>query len=165
MENGTTGWAAFGGGTLSADTTVFHGGVRSLKITGRTAAWNGISQDVAVSNFTNGQNYTVQVWVRTQTGSPTARATLRLTAGATSYITLASAPVNSTGWTLLSGTAPVSWSGTLTAVLFYVETAAGTDNLYIDDAMLYRWKYRVYLPHSASVGGANLRASWEPARW
>jgi len=139
MESGTTSWVVNGAGTLSSDTTQFHGGSRSVKITGRTAAWNGIGQNVAVSNFpTSGQNTTVSVWVRSQTGTPTAKATLRLTAGGTTtYINLASAAINSTGWTLVSGTVTVSWSGTLTGVLFYVETAAGTDNIYIDDVNLH----------------------------
>ncbi len=144
MESGTTNWVVNGAGTLSSDTTQFHGGARSVKITGRTSAWNGIGQNVAVSNFpTSGQSWTVSVWVRSQTGTPTAKATVRLTASTTTYVNLASATVNSTGWTLLSATTPVSWSGTLTGVLFYVETAAGTDNLYIDDASL----------SNASIGG------------
>jgi endo-1,4-beta-xylanase len=138
MESGTTNWVVNGVGTLSSDTTQHHGGARSVKITGRTAAWNGIGQNVAVSNFpTSGQNVTVSVWVRSQTGTPTAKATVRLTASTTTYVNLASATINSTGWTLLTGTVPVSWSGTLTGVLFYVETAAGTDNIYIDDASLH----------------------------
>jgi hypothetical protein len=44
--------------------------------------------------------------------------------------------VNSSGWTLLSGTATVSWSGTLSSATFYVETTAGTDSFYIDDASM-----------------------------
>ncbi|MGC1378927.1 MAG: non-reducing end alpha-L-arabinofuranosidase family hydrolase [Anaerolineales bacterium] len=137
MESGTTNWVVNGVGTLSSDTTQFHGGSHSVKITGRTSAWNGIGQNVAVSNFpTSGQNWTVSVWVRSQTGTPTGVATVRLTASTTTYVNLASAAINSTGWTQLTGTVPVSWSGTLTGVLFYVETAAGTDNIYIDDASL-----------------------------
>ncbi len=139
MESGTTNWVVNGAGTISSDTTQFHAGARSIKITGRTAAWNGIGQNVAVSNFpTSGQSYTVSVWVRSQTGTPTAKVTLRLTAGSTTYINMATAAINANGWTLVSGTVPISWSGTLTGVLFYVETAAGTDNIYIDDAQLYR---------------------------
>ena len=139
MESGTTNWVVNGAGTLSSDTTQFHGGTHSVKTTGRTAEWNGIGQNVAVSNFTSGQNWTVSVWVRSETGTPTAKATVRLTAGTTTtYVNLASAAINSTGWTLVTGTVPVSWSGSLTGVLFYVETAAGTDNLYIDDANLHR---------------------------
>src|SRR6185369_12020141 len=138
MESGTTNWVVNGAGTLSSDTTQFHGGTHSVKITGRTASWNGPGQNVAVSNFpTSGQNTTVSVWVRSQTGTPTAKATLRLTASTTTYVQLASAAINANGWTLVTGTVPVSWSGTLTGVLFYVETTAGTDNIYIDDANLH----------------------------
>ena len=134
-EAGTTGWAVFGSGSLSSNTSVIHGGTHSLLITGRTAAWNGISQTVT-SKLTNGKSYTTQVWVRTQTGTPSAKVTLALTVnGTTSYITLTSTTtVNSSGWTLLSGTATVSWSGTLSSAIWYVETASGTDSFYIDDA-------------------------------
>jgi hypothetical protein len=37
---------------------------------------------------------------------------------------------------LLTGTTTVSWSGTLSSARFYVETTAGTDNFYIDDASM-----------------------------
>jgi arabinoxylan arabinofuranohydrolase len=136
MENGTTGWAAFGG-TLSSTTSVAHGGTRSLSLAGRTASWNGPSQDVA-STLSNGKSYATTVWVRTQSGTPAAKVTLAVTAnGSTSYIQLTpAATVNSGGWTMLSGTATVSWTGTLTGARFYVETTSGTDSLFIDDATL-----------------------------
>src|SRR5512138_1368424 len=135
MESGTTGWSVFGAGTLASNTSLFHGGTRSLLHTGRTAAWNGPRQTVT-SLLTNGSSYTTSVWVRTQSGTPSAKVTLQLTAnGSTSYVTLAPAKtVNSTGWTQLTGTVTVSWSGTLSSANWYVETAAGTDSLYIDDA-------------------------------
>ncbi|MFC7760017.1 hypothetical protein ACFQY4_19835 [Catellatospora bangladeshensis] len=44
------------------------------------------------------------------------------------------ATVNSGGWTQLTGTATVSWTGTLSGASLYVETAAGTDGYYLDDA-------------------------------
>jgi arabinoxylan arabinofuranohydrolase len=135
MEAGTTGWSVFGAGTLASNTSVVHGGTRSLSLAGRTASWNGPSQDVT-SKLTNGRGYATSVWVRTQSGTPTAKVTLALTAnGSTSYVTLAPATaVNANGWTQLSGTATVSWSGTLSNARLYVETAAGTDTLLIDDA-------------------------------
>jgi len=134
-ESGTTGWSVFGSGTLSSNTSVIHSGSRSLLLTGRTASWNGISQNLT-SQLINGKSYTTQVWVRTQTGTPNAKVTLAVTAnGSTSYIQLTSATaVNSSGWTLLSGTASVSWSGTLSNATWYVETASGTDSFSIDDA-------------------------------
>ena len=55
--------------------------------------------------------------------------------GTTTYVQLTpSATVSSGGWTELSGTATVAWSGALTSATLYVETAAGTDGLYLDDA-------------------------------
>ncbi|MFF5289499.1 family 43 glycosylhydrolase [Paractinoplanes globisporus] len=136
-ENGTTGWRVFGSGTLSSNTSVVHGGSRSLAITGRTASWNGIAQDVT-SRLTNGKTYTTNAWIRTQSGTPAARATLAVAAGgSTSYVSLTPATtVNSGGWTLLSGTAAVSWSGSLSSATLYVETDSGTDGYYLDDVSL-----------------------------
>ncbi|MGC5310795.1 family 43 glycosylhydrolase [Micromonospora zamorensis] len=135
VESGTTGWGVNGSGTLSTNTSVVHGGNGSLSITGRTSAWNGPSQDVT-SKLTNGKSYTTNVWVRAQSGTPSAKATIALTAnGTTNYLQLTpTADVNVNGWTQLTGTATVSWSGTLTGATFYVETAAGTDSLLVDDA-------------------------------
>jgi arabinoxylan arabinofuranohydrolase len=74
--------------------------------------------------------------VRAQSGTTTAKVTLQVTAnGSTSFITLAPATaINSSGWTLLSGTATVSWTGTLSSATFYVETTADTASFFIDDA-------------------------------
>jgi arabinoxylan arabinofuranohydrolase len=136
-EDGTTSWGVFGAGTLASSTSAVHGGSRSLSLTGRTASWNGVSQNVTAA-LTNGKSYTTSVWVRAQSGTPSAKATLAVTAGGTtSYVSLTPAvAVNSSGWTQLSGTATVSWTGTLTGATFYVETGSGTDSYYLDDASL-----------------------------
>ncbi|WP_156046203.1 family 43 glycosylhydrolase [Herbidospora cretacea] len=133
MEDGTTGWTS-SGGSLSSATNVAHAGSRSLLNSGRTASWQGPHQNVT-AQLTNGKSYTTSVWVRSQSGTPSAKATLTLTAGGTtSYLQLTPAQtVNANGWTQLTGTATVSWTGALTNASFYVETAAGTDGLYVDD--------------------------------
>jgi lysophospholipase L1-like esterase len=136
IEAGTTGWSAFGGGTIAVNTSVVHGGANSLLRSGRTASWNGPSEDVT-SRLTNGRSFTASVWMRTQSGAPTGKITLAVTAnGTTSYLAFAQGAVNSSGWTLLTGSRTVSWTGTLTSARFYVETTSGTDNFYIDDASL-----------------------------
>ena len=136
IESGTSGWSAFGAGTVATNTGMVHGGVSSLLRSGRTASWNGPSQDLT-SRLSNGRSYTTSVWMRTQSGTPTGKVTLAVTAnGTTNYITLAQGAVNSSGWTLLTGTTTVSWSGTLSSARFYVETTAGTDSFLIDDASM-----------------------------
>lgn len=136
-EGGTTGWSVFGSGTLTSNTGTVRGGSRSLEITGRTASWNGPSQNVT-AQLVNGRPYTTSVWVRAQSGNPSAKVTLALTAnGTTGYLQLTpAATLTTSGWTQLTGTASVSWSGTLTGATFYVETVAGTDALLVDDASL-----------------------------
>ncbi len=136
IESGTSGWTVFGGGTQAVNTSVVHGGANALLRSGRTASWNGPAQDVT-SRLTNGRSYTTSVWMRTQSGTPTGRVTLALTAnGTTNYIALAQGAAGSSGWTQLTGTTTVSWTGTLTSARFYIETASGTDNFYIDDASM-----------------------------
>jgi len=145
LESGTTGWSVWGAGTQASNTSVVHGGTHSLLRTGRTASWNGPAQSVT-SLLTNGGNYTASVWMRTQSGTPTGKITLQVTAnGTTNYLALAQGTVNASGWTQLTGTATVSWSGTLSSATLYVETAAGTDSFYVDDASLV----------SNSSGGGN----------
>nr|WP_232534048.1 non-reducing end alpha-L-arabinofuranosidase family hydrolase [Plantactinospora sp. KBS50] len=133
-ESGTSGWSVFGAGSLATSTSVVHSGTSSLSRTGRTAAWNGPAQSVT-SVMSNNGTYTTSVWMRTQSGSPTGKVTLQVTAnGTTNYVTLAQGAVNSSGWTQLTGTTNVSWTGTLTSATFYVETTDGTDSFYVDDA-------------------------------
>ena len=136
IESGTSGWSAFGAGAIAATTGTVHGGANALLRSGRTASWNGPSQDLT-SKLTNGKSYTTSVWMRTQNGTPTGKVTLAVTAnGTTRYITLAQGAVTSSGWTLLTGTTTVSWTGTLSSARFYVETTAGTDSFLIDDASM-----------------------------
>jgi hypothetical protein len=72
-----------------------------------------------------------------QSGSPTGKITLQVTAnGTTNYVTLAQGAVNSSGWTQLTGTATVAWTGTLSSARFYAETSTGTDSFFIDDASM-----------------------------
>jgi hypothetical protein len=83
--------------------------------------------------------------------------------GTTNYVTLAQGAVNSSGWTLLTGTTTLSWSGTLSSATFYVETAAGTDSFYIDDASFVN--NSIGTPTSApptTGGGCSLPSSY---RW
>jgi hypothetical protein len=76
--------------------------------------------------------------VRLASGTANARITLELaTSTGTTWVTLApNTAVNSTGWTKVSGSGTVSWSGTLNTARWFVETDTGTTTFYIDDAKM-----------------------------
>ena len=65
------------------------------------------------SKLTNGKSYATSVWVRSQSGTPSAKATLALTAnGTTSYVQLTPATaVNANGWTQLPARRPCRGPG------------------------------------------------------
>jgi hypothetical protein len=90
------------------------------------------------AKLSNGRSYTTSVWARAQSGTATLKTTLAVTAnGTTSYVRLTpDASVSASGWTLLSGTATVSWAGTLSGATLYVESTSGTTPFLIDDASL-----------------------------
>lgn len=71
--------------------------------------------------------------MRMSSGSATGKATLRVTSGSGTAYYGVTASINSSGWTRVSGTVNVTWSGTLTEATFYAETTSGTTNLYADD--------------------------------
>jgi hypothetical protein len=111
-----------------------HLGASSILASGR-AADTGPAQIVTVAN---GASYKTSAWVRLAAGSSTAQVRLKLTMsdGSVTFVPLASAAVNASGWTkVAANNVPVSWSGTLTKAEWIVSTTT-TDNLYVDDAAL-----------------------------
>ncbi|MGP3915510.1 carbohydrate binding domain-containing protein [Nonomuraea sp. 10N515B] len=60
-------------GTARADNPIVQTIYTAESITGRTASWNGTTQDVT-TKLTNGKSYTTSVWVRSQSGTPGAKA-------------------------------------------------------------------------------------------
>jgi len=136
FESGTTGWTC-NNCTGSAVTSPVFAGSQAYQAAARAAAWSGPNQDVT-SKVVNGQVRTTEVWVRLASGTGSARVTVELnTSTGTTWVALApDTAVNSTGWTKVSGSATVSWSGMLNTAKWFVETASGTTTLYIDDAKM-----------------------------
>lgn len=143
FENGTAGWSAQGGSfTLSASTAsaAHHYGARGLSVSGRTAAWQVPGQDIRAALLAQGPGaYTFQAYLKQVSGTGNARVNLRLTYGGVDhYVTGASGAINATSWTKLASAAPVNvtWSGTLTGAILYVETPGSTADFYVDDAWM-----------------------------
>jgi hypothetical protein len=143
MEQGTVNWYCFNCTPVSVTTPV-HSGTRALQVPGRTASWNGPAQNItaaALAQFTQGGTYTASVWARSASGTPNAHIVMKLTDSTGDRFSGLSnfAPINSTDWTQLSGSATLTWTGTLLAATFYVETnesAAPFVDFYVDDAFL-----------------------------
>ncbi|WP_224360524.1 protein kinase domain-containing protein [Hyalangium versicolor] len=136
-EESTNGWSC-DHCVQSSASSPSHGGQRSLHVTQRDGPWAGPQQDVR-ARLLNGATYQSEVWVRLASGATEAMATLELvTDTRTDYVTLTlQVPVDASHWAQLSGTALVSWTGTLRSARWYVETESGTQDFYLDDARFF----------------------------
>lgn len=134
------GWFGRGTAVLSLSTEQHHGGAKSLKVSGRTAAWHGAEYDVK-SIVTPGESYSVSVWARLTTGTPAT--SLQLTrelqgCGATSYLPLATvAGATDADWVELSGTLTIAANCAPTKLSIYVESASATASYFVDDTLLH----------------------------
>jgi GH35 family endo-1,4-beta-xylanase len=130
----TSGWYCLGGcGGLSVVSSPVHGGSGALKVTGRSANWVGPAQGVTVGN--NGR-YDASAWVRLATpGSGTARIRLKVyTSSGERTIQFGSASVSDTGWTQIrASNIPVAFTGSFSRAELWIDTAAGTPDLLVDD--------------------------------
>ncbi|MBU2668884.1 endo-1,4-beta-xylanase [Actinoplanes bogorensis] len=133
FEDGTTqGWAGRAAETVTASTTVAHGGSGSLAVTGRTATWQGPSLDV-LDTFEKGTAYTISAWVRMAEGSDNARLSVeRRTGGVAAYDqVVGNTAVTSGGWVNLTGRYTVA--ADVEFLRLYVETASTTGSFFLDD--------------------------------
>ncbi|THF76697.1 carbohydrate binding domain-containing protein [Cohnella fermenti] len=142
FENGVASWLANPTtAVLMPDTSVKHSGDASGRISGRTAIWNAPQQDITQALNASGQGtYDSSAWVQLASGSDTATLTLAIyaTGQSVKYIPLASGTANSAAFTQLSGSANVTWTGTLTKALLYVDTKKLLVDFNIDDVSMIR---------------------------
>lgn len=134
FENGTSGWYAVGC-AMSASTAQKYNGFYSGLASSRLYNWGGLRQSITVSN---GNTYIVSAWAKLASGSNTGKITaeIKVNGGPFQYRTLATGPINSTGWSQITGTYTFNESGVITVCNLYVETASGTTDLYIDDVFV-----------------------------
>jgi endo-1,4-beta-xylanase len=145
FDDGTTsGWAPRGGVTLTATTEEKSSGTHSLKVTGRTANWNGPSVDLK-GKLQKDVTYNISLKVKIVKGQAEAGAAnteqkitvsmQRKEAGAAndSYDTIAwQKTVNEESWTTITGTYKPAFDSYQTLTL-YVESPNASLQFYIDD--------------------------------
>jgi endo-1,4-beta-xylanase len=135
FEDGTLqGWIPRGPVTLTNTTEAAFNGTRSLKTTGRVAAFNGPSLSLT-NQLAKGAMYQVGVSVRLVPGAAptTIRVTMQRTlpGGTNQFDTIAqNTNVTDAAWTTFN--APYSFSTDVTGLLLYVEATDPTVSYYID---------------------------------
>ncbi len=150
FEANTTGWSMNGAGTLSRITTSPASGTASARVTSRTINWAGPSQNF-LSDLRDSSpgNYTVSAWMKLGVGSGVGRIQIGLTSGGVTTYPTVSTTILSSGWTFVSGTVNLEWTGILENAVFYVNTETSTADLYFDDCSLR--KTAVLSPAAATV--------------
>lgn len=121
FESGLTGWSVWGA-TISPVTDA-HSGAGAVKVSNRHNPWDAIVVDLT-KLITNGETYTLSVWVKIPGPAVNFRATLQLNAGGsttyTGYLWTNTPVIGS--YAFYSETFTLKWTGTLVSANLYFET-------------------------------------------
>lgn len=135
VESGLTNWGTTAG-TVTRSTADKRSGTASALITGRTAAWNGLTFNVG--SLTSGNQYDAAVWVKLAPGTPDSVISLtakRLDDSDTStyneYTRVGTVTASSTEWRLLQGY--YTQLGSTGFQHFIIEATDTTISYYADD--------------------------------
>lgn len=135
VESGLTNWGTTAG-TVTRSTADKRSGTASALITGRTAAWNGLTFNVG--SLTSGNQYDAAVWVKLAPGTPDSVISLtakRLDDSDTStyneYTRVGTVTASSTEWRLLQGY--YTQLGSTGFQHFIIEANDTTISYYADD--------------------------------
>lgn len=131
FEGGTDGFVGRGGAETLSSVDGGHDG-KCLRVTGRTADWNGARYDVT-STIVKGADYKFSAWVRQDSGK---EATVKLSATLNNaqYPCVQEVSCKSGEWTLLEGTYTVPRS--FQSLDFYFEGPGGNHDIYIDQVRI-----------------------------
>lgn len=155
FESGTSSWVA-SGCTIAQDATQQQSGSYSLKATARSNQWAGPVQNIRAALASSGTGtYNYSAWVKTETGTADVKVTVMIKYGGNYYYYGSSLTVNSTGWTQISGSQSLVWTGALEDATFYIETLNGsTANLFADNCSMTKPGSGTYsISSSAGTGG------------
>jgi endo-1,4-beta-xylanase len=136
FEDGTLqGWFARGH-TLVNTTEAARTGEHSLKVTGRTAGWNGPGLDLRGVLQPNTE-YQISAWVRTVSGQPDApiNFTMENVPGANQWQWVGSTTATSTAWSQIQGSFTTG-AATYTTLQLYAESSNTTLEFYLDDVTI-----------------------------
>jgi hypothetical protein len=135
VESGLTNWGTTAA-TITRTTADKHSGSASALISGRTAAWNGLTFNVGT--LTSGNQYLVAVWVKLAPNSPDSVISLTAKRQEDSdpstyneYTSVATVTASASEWRLLNGY--YTQSGSTAFQHFIIEAADASVSYYTDD--------------------------------
>jgi hypothetical protein len=131
FENGIQNWEARGDRvSIKSDKTQSLSGAKSLKISGRTANWNGAQLNVT-KLLSGGKSYNFAVAIKLAKGESADEVRMTMQWGDNDYSTVGITNANANEWTTFSGKfAP---KGSEPFLTIYVEAARGNTAYSIDD--------------------------------
>jgi GH35 family endo-1,4-beta-xylanase/peptidoglycan/xylan/chitin deacetylase (PgdA/CDA1 family) len=137
FESGNSGWEERGSVSLTPDSDSYYSGSKSMLVSGRSDAWQGIAYNLDSSTYAPGSTFSFSGAVMQASGSAEdMKITLQYTLdGEDNYDTIASATAKDKTWTKLENTAYTIPSGA-TNMIVYVETDSSTTDFYVDDLMI-----------------------------
>jgi endo-1,4-beta-xylanase len=131
FENGIQKWEARGARvSIKSDKEQAASGTKSLKVTGRSANWNGAQLNLTKS-LSGGKAYKFTVSVKLAKGEAADEVRMTMQWGDNDYSTVAINNANANEWTTFSGKfAP---KGSEPFLTIYVEAARANTSYYVDD--------------------------------
>lgn len=138
FEDGNNGWNPRGSASASVTDTAAFKGSKALAVTGRTDAWNGTEHDLNTAVFIPGNAYRFSAAVmQNKTDSADFKLTLQYidAYGQTVYDGIAEASGANGEWVELSSESYTIPEGAWN-VIVYVETANGTVDFFVDEAIV-----------------------------
>lgn len=119
-----------GKGTITTDASEVHGGTKALKVTGRTADWNGVEKLLSLEQV-KGKTLSVSAWVKAGVASTYSVTLEDNINGEPTYTGIANAQINAGEWAQISGQIEVSENST--APKLYFQAGDATTDFVIDD--------------------------------
>lgn len=138
FEGKTDSWSGRGAATVMTSGRTAYAGSESLLIQEREAAWNGATYALGARTFVPGNEYSFSSNVMYFDGGATEPVYMKLqytdASGETNYSTIAEATAIQGEWVQLANT-NYQIPSDATDMQLYVETADGTMNFYVDEAI------------------------------
>jgi endo-1,4-beta-xylanase len=164
LEAGLEGWSGMGDAQIATEVAAANSGLRSLRASGRTAAWQGPRHDVTAL-VAAARSYAVSLWARLD-GATSASAGVTAQIGCAGadavFQPIGSGTLNDSGFTQLSGTLALP-DCEIQSVALYVEGPDAGVDLLVDDLALREQPQPNLIDNPGFESGTDGWFAWGPA--